>query len=56
MKPVLIQTLIKYNKNRKPKNLEQIEVNHAYGGHKDRSGFIVLLILLFTFAIAIILS
>jgi len=43
MKPVLIQSLIRHNQRRKA--LKEHDVDHAHGGHKDRSGFIVMLIL-----------
>jgi len=45
MKPVLIQNLIKYYQNRKPAELAKTDFDHVHGGHKDRSGFIVFLLL-----------
>ena len=56
MKPVLIQNLIRHNKNRKPRELERADVDHIHGGHKDRSGFIVFLILVVSVIIALAMS
>ena len=56
MKPVLIQNLIRHNKNRKPRELERADIDHIHGGHKDRSGFMVFLILIFALVVAIIMS
>ena len=56
MKPILIQNLIKHYKNRKPKHLEKSEIDSVHGGHRDRSGFMVLLILLVMIIVAFVLS
>ena len=56
MKPVLIQNLIKHHKNRKPKHLERLEVDSVHGGHRDRSGFIVFIILVVSIVVALALS
>ena len=56
MKPILIQNLIKHHKNRKPKHIERSEIDSVHGGHRDRSGFMVLLILLVMIIIAFVLS
>jgi len=54
MKPVLIQSLINHNKKRKA--LKEYDIDHSHGGQKDRSGFMVLLILLVTIIIALALN
>ena len=56
MKPVLIQTLLQHRKNRKPRELDNGTVDHAHGGHKDRSGFIVVMILMVAVIVALFLE
>ena len=56
MKPVLIQNLIKHYKNRKPKHLERNEIDSVHGGHRDRSGFMIFLILMVTIVVALVLG
>lgn len=55
MKPVLLQTLIAAQKKNTTKP-DFTEVDHAHGGHKDRSGFIVFLILVVSVIIALVMS
>lgn len=56
MKPVLIQNLIKHYQNRKPAELAKTDFDHVHGGHKDRSGFIVFLILVVSVIVALVMS
>ena len=54
MKLVLIQSLIRHNQRRRA--LGQTSIDHAHGGHKDRSGFMVILILLIMSVLALAFS
>ena len=56
MKPVLIQNLVRHYKNRKPTELQQTDIDHVHGGHKDRSGSIVFLILVIAVLVSLIMS
>lgn len=55
MKPVLLQTLIAAQKKNTTKP-DFTEVDSTHGGHKDRSGFIVFLILIVSVVIALAMS
>lgn len=54
MKPVLIQSILHHRK--KQKNITETNLDHAHGGHRDRSGFIILLVALTSLIIAIAMS
>ena len=54
MKPVLIQSLIRHNQRRRV--LGETSIDYAHGGHKDRSGFMVIMILLVMIVVALALS
>ena len=54
MKPVLIQTLHRHNQKKNRESLSNIDM--AHGGPKDRSGFIVFLILTLTLILGIAFS
>ena len=56
MKPVLIQALHRHNQKKKITKPDFKDVDPVHGGHKDRSGFIVFLILVVSVIIALTLS
>jgi hypothetical protein len=54
MKPVLIQSLLHHKQKRKALNEQNID--HSHGGRKDRSGFIVLLLIIVSMIVALAIS
>ena len=54
MKPVLIQSILHHRKRQK--SITETDLDPVHGGHRDRSGFIVLVILILAVVIALILS
>ena len=54
MKPVLIQSLLHHRKRQK--SITESNVDSTHGGHRDRTGFLVLLIILISMIIALSLS
>lgn len=56
MLQTLIQTLLHHHRNRKPAHLERSDIDSTHGGHRDRSGLIVILFLLISLIIALALS
>lgn len=56
MKPVLIQTLHRHNQKKNITKPDFRDVDPVHGGHKDRSGFMVFLILMFALVVAVIMN
>lgn len=56
MKPVLIQALHRHNQKKNITKPDFKDIDPVHGGHKDRSGFIVFLILVVSVIIALTLS
>lgn len=56
MKPVLIQALHRHNQKKNITKPNFKDIDPVHGGHKDRSGFIVFLILVVSVIIALTLS
>lgn len=54
MKPVLIQSILHHRKRQK--SITENNLDPVHGGHRDRSGFIVLVILIVSVVIAVALS
>jgi hypothetical protein len=54
MKPVLIQALHRHNQ--KKKHVLLSDVDSVHGGPRDRSGFIIFLVLIMTIIAALILE
>ena len=54
MKPVLIQSILHHRKRQK--SITESNVDSTHGGHRDRTGFLVLLIILISMIIALSLS
>ena len=54
MKPVLIQSILHHRKRQK--SITETDLDPVHGGHRDRSGFIVVLILILSVVIAMALS
>ena len=54
MKPVLIQSLLHHRKRQK--SITESNVDSTHGGHRDRTGFLVLLIILISMIIALSLT
>ena len=54
MKPVLIQSILHHRKRQK--SITETNLDPVHGGHRDRSGFIVLVILIISVVIAMALS
>lgn len=54
MKPVLIQSILHHRKRQK--SITETNLDPVHGGHRDRSGFLVLLIILISMIIALALS
>jgi len=54
MKPVLIQSILHHRKRQK--SITDTNLDPVHGGHRDRSGFMVVLILIVSVVIAVTLS
>ena len=54
MKPVLIQSILHHRKRQK--SITETNLDPVHSGHRDRSGFIVLVILVISVVIALTLT
>lgn len=58
MKPVIVQSLIKHNKKKKDTTdtPDPQPIKHEYGGTKDRSGVMVIIMFIIAIGIALALT
>ena len=56
MKPVIVQSLIKHNKKKTDTTDTPEPIKHEYGGTKDRSGVMVIIMFIVAIGIALALT
>lgn len=56
MKPVIVQSLIKHNKKKNDSTDNPEPIKHQYGGTKDKSGVMVIIMFIVAIGIALALT